>query len=67
LRRKQPSIKEDNSIQRNINKMNSMFEEEFFKGYAGLTYHNPIGESYADTRTDCEATIQGEDKLKILK
>jgi hypothetical protein len=68
IEKKATSIKEDNSIQRNINRINSMFEEGFFKD-AGLTYHNPIGESYADTRTDCEATIQGEDKgfLEIIE
>ena len=35
-----------------------MLEDGFFKD-VGLTYHNPLGESYTDTRTDCEATISG--------
>jgi hypothetical protein len=61
IEKKTSNLKEDNSIQRNLNKMKGILEEEFFKGSStiGLTYHNPIGESYSDTRTDCEATISG--------
>lgn len=61
IEKKTTYLKEENSIQRNLNKMKGIFEEEFFKGSStiGLTYHNPLGESYTDTRTDCEATIQG--------
>jgi hypothetical protein len=58
IEKKATNIKEDNSIQRNINKINGLLEDGFFKD-VGLTYHNPIGESYSDTRTDCEATIAG--------
>ena len=61
IEKKASNIKEDNSIQRNINKMKGIMEEEFFKGTStiGLSYHNPLGEIYTDTRTDCEATIAG--------
>jgi hypothetical protein len=33
----------------------------------GLTYHNPVGEKYTDTRTDIEANLTGEpsDNMKI--
>ena len=58
IEKKAMNIKEDNSIQRNINKINGLLEDGFFKD-VGLTYHNPLGESYTDTRTDCEATISG--------
>ena len=58
IEKKATNIKEDNSIQRNINKINGLLEDGFFKD-VGLTYHNPLGESYTDTRTDCEATISG--------
>jgi hypothetical protein len=71
IEKKTANLKEDNSIQRNLNKMKGILEEEFFKGSStiGLTYHNPIGESYADTRTDCEATIAGTDvnNLEIIE
>ena len=58
IEKKAMNIKEYNSIQRNINKINGLLEDGFFKD-VGLTYHNPLGESYTDTRTDCEATISG--------
>jgi hypothetical protein len=68
IEKKATNIKEDNSIQRNINKINGLLEEGFFKD-VGLTYHNPIGESYTDTRTDCEATIAGAEveNLEIIE
>ena len=68
IEKKATNIKEDNSIQRNINKINGLLEEGFFKD-VGLTYHNPIGESYTDTRTDCIATIQGTEveNLEIIE
>ena len=63
IEKKAINLKEDNSIQRNLNKMKGILEEEFFKGSStiGLTYHNPLGETYSETRTDCEATIAGTD------
>ena len=68
IEKKATNIKEDNSIQRNINKINGLLEEGFFID-VGLTYHNPIGESYTDTRTDCEATIAGAEveNLEIIE
>jgi len=68
IEKKATNIKEDNSIQRNINKINGLLDEGFFKD-VGLTYHNPIGESYTDTRTDCEATIAGAEveNLEIIE
>jgi len=61
IEKKVTNIKEENSIQRNLNRMKGILEEEFFKGSStiGLTYHNPLGETYSETRTDCEATIAG--------
>ncbi len=52
----------DNGIKRNIDRIKNIFEE------IGLKYHNPIGESYSETRTDCEASISGDisSKLKII-
>lgn len=71
IEKKSANLKEDNSIHRNINKMKGIMEEEFFKGTStiGLSYHNPLGESYNETRTDCEATISGEgvDNLEIIE
>ncbi len=71
IEKKSTNLKEENSIQRNLNKMKGILEEEFFKGSStiGLTYHNPIGENYSDTRTDCEATIAGTEveNLEIIE
>lgn len=71
IEKKANNLKEENSIQRNINKMKGIMEEEFFKASStiGLTYHNPLGEDYTDTRTDCEATISGTgvENLEIVE
>lgn len=71
IEKKSENLKEENSIKRNLNKMKGILEEEFFKGSStiGLTYHNPLGESYSDTRTDCEATISGTgvENLEIIE
>jgi hypothetical protein len=71
IEKKAFNLKEENSIQRNTNKMKGIMEEEFFKGTStiGLTYHNPLGEAYTDTRTDCEATISGTgiENLEIVE
>lgn len=71
IEKKAANIEEDNSIQRNLNKIKGILEEEFFRGnnLIGFTYHNPIGENYSDTRTDCEATIAGVDinNLEIIE
>jgi len=41
------------SLERNLRRIKQSFEQ------LGLQYHNPIGENYRETRTDCEATISG--------
>lgn len=53
---------QDTAIKRNIERIKNSFEE------MGLKYHNPVGESYSETRTDCEASISGElnANLKIV-
>lgn len=71
IEKKVNSMNEENSIQRNINKIKILLEEELFKGnvIVGLTYYNPLGEKYSDTRTDCEATIAGTstENLEIVE
>jgi len=71
IEKKSNNISEENSISRNINKLKGLLEDEFFKGTSliGLSYHNPLGEDYSDTRTDCEATIAGDgtDNLEIIE
>jgi hypothetical protein len=71
IEKKANNLKEENSIQRNINRIKGLMEEEFFKNSStiGFTYHNPLGETYTDTRTDCEATISGTgvENLEIVE
>lgn len=69
LEQKISKLNEQNSIQRNIDKMKRFFETEALADGQGLFYHNPIGESYNVTRTDCEATISGSnhEKLEIIE
>lgn len=68
IEKKAANIIEDNSIKRNINKINGLLEYGLFKD-VGFTYHNPLGERYTDTRTDCEATISGTsvENLEIVE
>lgn len=72
IEKKVGSLKEDNSIMRNINKLKNILQDEYFatEGKSqGLTYNNPIGEDYNETRTDCEADIAGKspENLKIVE
>ena len=63
------NIKEANSIQRNIDKLKNYFETEAMQDGQGLTFHNPIGEPYNETRSDCEANISGDSRenLQIIE
>ncbi len=69
LEQKVLKLIEQNSIQRNIEKMKNYFETEALQNGQGLSYHNPIGEVYDITRTDCEATISGasHENLEIIE
>jgi hypothetical protein len=74
IEKKVAQLQEQNSISRNINKIKEMIETEFFshdlhQESVGFIYHNPIGEPYNETRTDCEASISGTstDYLEIVE
>lgn len=68
IEKKAINLKEENSIQRNINKINGLLEEGLFSNeqIIGFSYHNPTGESYNETRTDCEATISGTEVENLV-
>ena len=57
IEKKLESIKERNSLERNINRIKEIFE--YINSDAGIIYHNPIGEKYSENRTDLEASIAG--------
>ena len=62
-------IKEQNSVQRNIDRLKDFFATEALSEGQGLIFYNPIGEKFDETRTDCEATISGDghDNLEIIE
>ena len=74
IEKKASQLREENSIQRNINRIKAIIEEDLFKAKDemtsfGISYHNPINEPFNDTRTDCEANIAGSstENLKITE
>ena len=69
IENKLKKINEHNSIQRNIDRLKDFFETEALSEGQGLFYHNPLGEKFDETRTDCEATISGSgyDNLEIIE
>jgi hypothetical protein len=69
IEQKIDKMQEQNSIQRNLDKLKNYFETEALSDGQGLIYYNPIGESYDITRTDCEASISGtsHENLEIIE
>ncbi len=70
IEKKTAKIREPNSIIRNIKRLKELFETslpEFEDEQAGLFVYDPLGEPYDETRTDCNASIAGEEteNLKI--
>lgn len=51
IERKISRLSDSGTVSRNLDKIRALFSE------AGLTYHDPTGEAYNDTRTDCEAQV----------
>lgn len=48
------------TIQRHVDRIKTELEE------MGYTFHNPEGERWDETRTDCEASITGTLKSKMV-
>ncbi len=69
IENKAKEIKESNSIQRNVDRIKTFFESELLKDGQGLVYYDPKGESYDETRIDCEANISGTsvENLEIVE
>ena len=51
------------TFERNLNRLFDLFEED------GYIIQDPTGETYSETRTDCEASISGRihSKMKITR
>jgi hypothetical protein len=73
IEKKAAQIQEANSIQRNVNKLKEILENDLGGQSGGepqgIIYYNPLGEDYNETRTDCEASIAGTrtDNLEIIE
>jgi hypothetical protein len=63
LQQKIAASSESVNCERNFSRLFNLFEEE------GFIIQNPMGETYTESRTDCEASIVGEPavKMKIQK
>jgi hypothetical protein len=62
----QAKIKEGGAaanVERNLNRLFNLFEED------GYIIQDPTGETYSETRTDCETSISGRvsSKMKITR
>jgi hypothetical protein len=58
---KKVTARQDASVfQRNIQRIKDSFQE------SGYIYSNPLGEPYKETRTDCEASISGNNTDKLV-
>lgn len=58
IEKKVSLLQENNSISRNITRLKNLLENDLLPT-ASILYHNPIGEPYNETRTDCDASISG--------
>jgi hypothetical protein len=70
--KKAGALTESNSIARNIRNMRSWFERDITAMQGAqtivysLTFHNPIGEPYNETRADCDASIAGSGTEQLV-
>jgi hypothetical protein len=55
LGRKTDQLKDNESITRHLRRMKELFEQDFH-----LTYEDPIGQTFNETRTDVEARVTGD-------
>jgi hypothetical protein len=63
LEKKVDKLEARTSLNRNLKRLKEGMEE------LGLSYENPLGEPYDETRTDCDASISGSstDNLYIVE
>ncbi len=64
LGRKTDQLADNESITRQVRRMKELFEQDF-----QLTYEDPIGQPFNETRTDVEARVAGDsaDNLVIIE
>ena len=59
LQRKVERMEQGRSLHRNLRRMSESLAE------MGFTWHDPTGEPYDETRTDCEASIAGDSSQNL--
>ncbi|MEM7370425.1 MAG: hypothetical protein AAF587_17580 [Bacteroidota bacterium] len=53
MEKKLARMENSSSLMRNLRRMKQELDQ------IGLSYHDPVGEPYDETRTDCDASISG--------
>ena len=74
VEKKLTKLPEASDLRRNIERMKDAFEEDglpVFDGggrpcFLGLTYEDPMGQTFKETRTDLEATIAGSSTENLV-
>ena len=61
LERKTEQLVDNESITRQIRRMKEIFEQDFL-----LTYEDPIGQPFNETRTDVEARVAGDSAENLV-
>jgi len=60
LEKKLSKLENGQKAQRNLRRMKENLQD------LGLFFHDPLGERFDETRTDCEASIAGEDSEDLV-
>ena len=61
LERKAARLSDGETVLRQVRRMKELFEEDFH-----LTFHDPTGESFSETRTDVEGRISGDSSDNLI-
>lgn len=65
IEKKTLKLNEKNSINRNINKLKDIFENDLDENLSFII-DNPINQKYKETRTDVEANISGDSTENLI-
>ena len=61
LERKTDQLADNESIIRQVRRMKGLFEQDFL-----LTYEDPVGQAFNETRTDVEARVAGDSAENLV-
>lgn len=72
VEKKATALTESHSLLRNVRNMRAWLEKEIRvsinsePAIASFTFHSPLGESYDETRSDCDASIAGAGTTNLM-